>query len=106
MVPEQAVVREFMAGYPGQLLEEPFVDFSTTRNFALRVSLARRDYDWLCASHALLPHRLPGRLHAACKATHEDVHKLTPAVAEPNRNPACKSTRPSCACFRAQPCTS
>jgi hypothetical protein len=40
-VPEQAVVREFMAGYPGQLLEEPFVDFSTTRNYALRVSLIR-----------------------------------------------------------------
>lgn len=30
-----AIIREVMAGVPGQLIEEPFVDFSTTRNRAL-----------------------------------------------------------------------
>lgn len=33
----QDEIRTFMEGYPGDLYEEPFVDFSTTRNFALRV---------------------------------------------------------------------
>lgn len=33
----QDEIREFMVGYQGDLYEEPFVDFSTTRNFALRV---------------------------------------------------------------------
>ena len=33
----QEVITSYMAGYPGELFEEPFVDFSTTRNYALRV---------------------------------------------------------------------
>jgi hypothetical protein len=31
----QAIIREVMAGTPGDLFEEPFVDFGTTRNLAL-----------------------------------------------------------------------
>lgn len=34
---QQDAIRECMEGYPGDLYEEPFVDFSTTRNYALRV---------------------------------------------------------------------
>lgn len=33
----QEMISTYMEGYPGNLYEEPFVDFSTTRNFALRV---------------------------------------------------------------------
>ncbi len=33
----QATIKAAMVGVPGQLLSEPFADFSTTRNFALRV---------------------------------------------------------------------
>jgi hypothetical protein len=33
----QDTIRATMAGVPGDLIEEPFVDFSTTRNFALKV---------------------------------------------------------------------
>lgn len=33
----QDTVEATMGGIPGQLLSEPFLDFSTTRNFALRV---------------------------------------------------------------------
>ena len=36
----QDKVLGFMEGYPGDLYEEPFVDFSTTRNYALQVSVA------------------------------------------------------------------
>lgn len=36
----QDTVREVMGDTPGQLLSEPFVDFSTTRNYALRVRIA------------------------------------------------------------------
>ena len=35
----QDKVLSFMEGYPGDLYEEPFVDFSTTRNYALQVSV-------------------------------------------------------------------
>ena len=35
----QDMITSFMNGYPGELFEEPFVDFSTTRNYALRVRL-------------------------------------------------------------------
>ena len=37
----QDMIHSFMQGYPevsGALYEEPFVDFSTTRNYALQVS--------------------------------------------------------------------
>lgn len=37
MFVQQDAIRECMEGYPGDLYEEPFVDFSTTRNYALRV---------------------------------------------------------------------
>ena len=33
----QETIEKAMAGVPGQLLEHEFVDFSTTRNWALRV---------------------------------------------------------------------
>ena len=36
----QDKILNFMAGYPGDLYEEPFVDFSTTRNYALQVSVS------------------------------------------------------------------
>ena len=34
----QGKILSFMEGFPGDLYEEPFVDFSTTRNYALQVS--------------------------------------------------------------------
>ena len=46
----QDVVREALAGIPGQLNEEPFVDFGTTRSRAF--GLARGTADWLLASDA------------------------------------------------------
>ena len=33
------MITSYMKGYPGELLEEPFVDFSVTRNYALRVGV-------------------------------------------------------------------
>ena len=33
----QETIKAAMAGVPGQLLSQEFVDFSTTRNWALRV---------------------------------------------------------------------
>lgn len=33
----QDIIRATLEGIPGQLLSKPFVDFSTTRNFALKV---------------------------------------------------------------------
>ena len=33
----QETIKKALAGIPGQLLSEKFVDFSTTRNWALRV---------------------------------------------------------------------
>ena len=35
----QDKILSFMEGFPGDLYEEPFVDFSTTRNYALKVSV-------------------------------------------------------------------
>jgi len=35
----QDMILTYMKDYPGDLYEEPFVDFSTTRNFALRVGI-------------------------------------------------------------------
>ena len=35
----QDKILSFMEGFPGDLYEEPFVDFSTTRNYALQVSV-------------------------------------------------------------------
>ena len=35
----QDEILSFMEGYPGDLYEEPFVDFSTTRNYALQVRI-------------------------------------------------------------------
>ncbi len=36
----QDTISKIMADVPGQLLSEPFVDFSTTRNYALKVHCA------------------------------------------------------------------
>lgn len=51
----QDAIREYMVGYPGDLYEEPFVDFSTTRNFALRVrTLEHHEVcSQFCAAHSL-----------------------------------------------------
>lgn len=37
----QAIVQEVMAGLPGQLVQEAFVDYATTRNRALEIDAAR-----------------------------------------------------------------
>lgn len=50
----QDMITSFMKGYPGELLEEPFVDFSTTRNYALRVGV--RCYISVCLDPGLHTH--------------------------------------------------
>jgi glycosyltransferase involved in cell wall biosynthesis len=40
----QEIVRNFMADLPGELIERPWVDFSTNRNHALELARAHGDY--------------------------------------------------------------
>ncbi len=49
----QDMITSYMKGYPGELLEEPFVDFSTTRNYALRVRVPSNIVVCLTSSQAL-----------------------------------------------------
>ena len=41
----QQIIKQLLEGVPGQLFEEPFVDFAISRNRALE--LAGQDYTWL-----------------------------------------------------------
>ena len=53
-----------MAGAPGQLLSQEFVDFSTTRNWALRVRPYSEDHTH--SSHCSIPsviHRCISTMH-------------------------------------------
>ncbi|CAL8463331.1 g2865 [Coccomyxa elongata] len=77
----QDAIRECMEGYPGDLYEEPFVDFSTTRNYALRAHGDKTAYAFMVdADYAV---NNTWRLRVAAKRMQSEcLHRSIPMCAK------------------------
>ncbi|EIE18186.1 hypothetical protein COCSUDRAFT_45597 [Coccomyxa subellipsoidea C-169] len=77
----QDAIREYMVGYPGQLYEEPFVDFSTTRNFALRAHGDKTAYAFMVDADYAVNNTWRLRV-AAKRMQRECLHRSIPVCAK------------------------
>lgn len=70
----QAMVRRLLASLPGELIERPWIDFSTNRNQALDASRMRADYSFsIDADEELIPARgfvMPALTAAGYRVVH------------------------------------